>query len=61
MERIHTFSLKEPNEDLDKSDDQISNSYQGKSKMPVEGALGEIPAMSDKERSTRNQAIKRNS
>lgn len=27
LERIHTFSLKEPNEDLDKSEDKISNSY----------------------------------
>jgi len=62
LERIHTFSLKEPNEDLDQSQDQISNSYQQKAKLPVEGALGEIPAMGDKERATRNQhSIKRNS
>lgn len=61
LERIHTFSLKEPNDELDKSEEKISNSY--KYKLPVEGALGEIPTVGgEKERATRNTSgMKRNS
>jgi hypothetical protein len=47
LERIHTFSLKETNDDLDHSTENIT--AQLTKRIPVEGALGEIPT-SKKER-----------
>jgi hypothetical protein len=56
LERIHTFSLKEPNDDMNNSADASPLKSR---KIPVEGALGEIPRKAERE-TTRNQGIRRN-
>ena len=48
LERIHTFSLKEPNDDFEHSEDGTSDNLQAyKKNVSVEGAMGEIQIVAE--------------